>query len=201
MLTSICGINWGDEGKGRMVDLLSEKFDVVCRYQGGNNAGHTVINEKGKFVLNLLPSGILREEVVNVILPFEAVVYEKKKRLVMNVEEGIRVETDRISIRKTLEILLDNAIKYSDEKGTITVTLKKHKNRTVIIVKNTGSNVPNKDSSKIFERFYRAEDSRSREFGGSGLGLAIAKNISNVNKWKIYAKSEYQHSMTITIII
>ena len=67
MLTSICGINWGDEGKGRMVDLLSERFDVVCRYQGGNNAGHTVINERGKFVLNLLPSGILRESVVNVM--------------------------------------------------------------------------------------------------------------------------------------
>ena len=67
MLTSICGINWGDEGKGRMVDLLSEKFDVVCRYQGGNNAGHTVINDRGQFVLNLLPSGILRENVVNVM--------------------------------------------------------------------------------------------------------------------------------------
>ena len=69
MLTSICGINWGDEGKGRMVDLLSRDFDVVCRYQGGNNAGHTVINEKGKFILNLLPSGILREDVVNVMGP------------------------------------------------------------------------------------------------------------------------------------
>ncbi len=69
MLTSICGINWGDEGKGRMVDLLSRDFDVVCRYQGGNNAGHTVINDKGKFVLNLLPSGILRGDVVNVMGP------------------------------------------------------------------------------------------------------------------------------------
>ena len=67
MLTSICGINWGDEGKGRMVDLLSADFDIVCRYQGGNNAGHTVVNEKGKFILNLLPSGILREDVVNVM--------------------------------------------------------------------------------------------------------------------------------------
>ncbi|MDY6368172.1 MAG: adenylosuccinate synthase [Clostridia bacterium] len=67
MLTAITGINWGDEGKGRMVDLLSEKYDVVVRYQGGNNAGHTVINEKGKFILNLLPSGILRDNVVNVI--------------------------------------------------------------------------------------------------------------------------------------
>lgn len=67
MLTSIVGINWGDEGKGRMVDLLSEDQDIVARYQGGNNAGHTVVNERGKFILNLLPSGILRPEVVNVM--------------------------------------------------------------------------------------------------------------------------------------
>ena len=69
MLTAIVGINWGDEGKGRMVDLLSEKYDVIIRYQGGNNAGHTVVNEKGKFALNLLPSGILRDETVNVMGP------------------------------------------------------------------------------------------------------------------------------------
>ena len=69
MLTAIVGINWGDEGKGRMVDLLSRSYDIVCRYQGGNNAGHTVINHKGKFILNLLPSGILREETVNVMGP------------------------------------------------------------------------------------------------------------------------------------
>ena len=67
MLTAIVGINWGDEGKGRMVDLLSSDYDVICRYQGGNNAGHTVVNEKGKFILNLFPSGILRETTVNVI--------------------------------------------------------------------------------------------------------------------------------------
>ncbi|MGI6005411.1 MAG: adenylosuccinate synthase [Christensenellales bacterium] len=67
MLTAIVGTNWGDEGKGRMVDLLSRDYDVVVRYQGGNNAGHTVINDKGKFVLNLLPSGILRETTVNIM--------------------------------------------------------------------------------------------------------------------------------------
>lgn len=67
MLTAIVGINWGDEGKGRMVDLLSANQDVVVRYQGGNNAGHTVINDLGKFILNLLPSGILREDIVNVM--------------------------------------------------------------------------------------------------------------------------------------
>lgn len=69
MLTAVTGINWGDEGKGRVIDLLAENADVVARYQGGNNAGHTVINEKGKFVMNLMPSGILRDETVNVLGP------------------------------------------------------------------------------------------------------------------------------------
>ena len=64
---AIVGINWGDEGKGRMVDLLTEDYDVAVRYQGGGNAGHTVINEKGKFALHLLPSGIFRDGVVNVL--------------------------------------------------------------------------------------------------------------------------------------
>lgn len=67
MLTAIVGINWGDEGKGRMVDLISADYDIVCRYQGGNNAGHTVINHLGKFILNLIPSGILRPEVTNIM--------------------------------------------------------------------------------------------------------------------------------------
>ena len=64
---AIVGINWGDEGKGRMVDLLTEKYDYVVRYQGGGNAGHTVVNEYGKFALHLLPSGIFRRGVVNVL--------------------------------------------------------------------------------------------------------------------------------------
>ncbi len=67
MLSAVVGINWGDEGKGRMVDLLCRNFDIVCRFQGGNNAGHTVVNEKGKFVLNLLPSGILQDGTINVL--------------------------------------------------------------------------------------------------------------------------------------
>ena len=67
MNCAIVGINWGDEGKGRMVDLIAADYDVVVRYQGGNNAGHTVVNEYGKFALHLLPSGIFRNGVVNVL--------------------------------------------------------------------------------------------------------------------------------------
>ncbi len=64
---AIVGVNWGDEGKGRMVDLLASQYDIVVRYQGGSNAGHTVINEYGKFALNLIPSGIFRPGVVNIL--------------------------------------------------------------------------------------------------------------------------------------
>ena len=64
---AIVGINWGDEGKGRMVDLVTQDYDIVVRYQGGGNAGHTVMNDKGKFALHLLPSGIFRDGVVNIL--------------------------------------------------------------------------------------------------------------------------------------
>ena len=64
---AIVGINWGDEGKGRMVDYLTNHYDIVVRYQGGGNAGHTVVNDKGTFALHLLPSGIFREGVVNIL--------------------------------------------------------------------------------------------------------------------------------------
>ena len=64
---AIVGINWGDEGKGRMVDLIASDYDIVCRYQGGNNAGHTIVNEYGKFALHLIPSGICLPGVVNVL--------------------------------------------------------------------------------------------------------------------------------------
>ena len=66
-VTAICGINWGDEGKGRMVDYLAKDADFVIRYQGGNNAGHTVMNEYGKFKLHLLPSGIFNKNAYNIL--------------------------------------------------------------------------------------------------------------------------------------
>ena len=99
MLTSIVGINWGDEGKGRMVDLLSQRYNVICRYQGGNNAGHTVINDKGKFILNLLPSGILRDTTVNVmgngmVIDLEHLVGEMGRLT----EKGIRITPENLKI-------------------------------------------------------------------------------------------------------
>ena len=69
MVRAIVGANWGDEGKGKVTDVLAETSDVVVRFQGGANAGHTIINEYGKFALHLLPSGVFHQNVVNVIGP------------------------------------------------------------------------------------------------------------------------------------
>jgi len=115
MLTAIVGTNWGDEGKGRMVDLLSSDYEIVIRYQGGNNAGHTVINDKGKFILNLLPSGILRENTVNVmgcgmVIDVEHL-YGEAKRLM---DKGVLITPENLKISDKAVIcmpyhkLLDN---------------------------------------------------------------------------------------------
>lgn len=99
MLTAIVGINWGDEGKGRMVDLLSEGYDAICRYQGGNNAGHTVVNEKGKFILNLLPSGILRDNTINIMGSGTVIDIEHLFNEVKTLQEqGVKISPDNLKI-------------------------------------------------------------------------------------------------------
>ena len=96
---AVVGVNWGDEGKGRMIDLLAEEYDIVVRYQGGSNAGHTVVNKYGKFALNLIPSGIFHEKTVNVlgngtVIDLEHLVGEIR----MLREKGIRITPENLKI-------------------------------------------------------------------------------------------------------
>ncbi|MBQ5518639.1 MAG: adenylosuccinate synthase [Clostridiales bacterium] len=67
MVTAIVGANWGDEGKGKITDLLASESDIVIRFQGGANAGHTIINDHGRFALHLMPSGVCYDNIVNII--------------------------------------------------------------------------------------------------------------------------------------
>lgn len=67
MVTAIVGANWGDEGKGKITDMLSETSDIIVRFQGGSNAGHTIINDYGKFALHLLPSGVFYDHTTSII--------------------------------------------------------------------------------------------------------------------------------------
>ena len=103
----IAGINWGDEGKGRVVDLLTENYDIVVRYQGGGNAGHTVINEKGKFALHLLPSGIFHERVVNLLGNGVALDPENLVKEIRDVQaKGISVSPENLKISDRASLLL-----------------------------------------------------------------------------------------------
>ncbi len=104
---AIVGINWGDEGKGRMVDLLTENYDIVIRYQGGGNAGHTVINEFGKFALHLLPSGIFRKNVVNILGNGVAVDPENLWNEIEYVREnGVSLTPDNLKISDRASLLM-----------------------------------------------------------------------------------------------
>ncbi|MDD4081278.1 MAG: adenylosuccinate synthase [Eubacteriales bacterium] len=112
MIRAIVGANWGDEGKGKLTDLLAEGSDLVVRFQGGANAGHTIINEHGKFALHLLPSGIFRPQVINVIGPGvaldpEAFFRELDEVLSRGIKHPSLVISDRAQVLMDFHILLD----------------------------------------------------------------------------------------------
>ena len=105
MATAIVGANWGDEGKGKMTDLLARDADIIVRFQGGNNAGHTIINDKGRFALHLLPSGVFNPNVINVIGTGVALnIRAFKKELDELIEAGIQ---PNIIVSDRAQVLLD----------------------------------------------------------------------------------------------
>ncbi|MDP9164565.1 MAG: adenylosuccinate synthase [Actinomycetota bacterium] len=102
-LQAVVGINWGDEGKGRMVDYLAESADVVVRYQGGNNAGHTVLNELGLFKLNLIPAGIFNPRTINVLGPGMVIDVQSLHEELGKLESaGVSTNLVRVSSRATV---------------------------------------------------------------------------------------------------
>ncbi|WNQ10908.1 adenylosuccinate synthase [Paenibacillus aurantius] len=102
-VTAVVGANWGDEGKGKMTDVLAAEAQYVVRYQGGSNAGHTILNGYGKFALHLLPSGVFYPEVVNVIGPGVALnPWDLLRELAMLKERGVPDPQLRVSDRAQL---------------------------------------------------------------------------------------------------
>ncbi len=105
MATAIVGANWGDEGKGKMTDLLARDADIVVRFQGGANAGHTIVNDKGRFALHLLPSGCFNPDVLNVIGPGVALdVRALEKELRGLHDSGVE---PRLAVSWRAQVLLD----------------------------------------------------------------------------------------------
>jgi len=144
--------------------------------------------DEDKKVLNLQPINI-NKILENLLMSFEAVFFENKIELQNNLKDNFFINGDLEEIKKLFNILMDNAIKHTFPNGTITITSSKLKSKMEIIITNTGEGIPDKDLEKIFERFYRSDESRQRKTGGYGLGLAIANSIVISHKGKIYARS------------
>ncbi|HEM3555644.1 cell wall metabolism sensor histidine kinase VicK [Streptococcus suis] len=113
----------------------------------------------------------------------------------------IWVEIDTDKMTQVLDNILNNAIKYSPDGGTITFSMKTTDSQLIVSISDEGLGIPKADLPRIFDRFYRVDKARSRAQGGTGLGLAIAKEIVKQHKGFIWAKSEYGHGSTFTIVL
>ncbi|MGN1407663.1 cell wall metabolism sensor histidine kinase WalK [Lactobacillus sp.] len=113
--------------------------------------------------------------------------------------QALWIEIDTDQMMRVIDNIMNNAIKYSPDGGTITVRLQQRQNQVLLSIADQGLGIPRKDLSKIFDRFYRADKARSRAQGGTGLGLAIAKEIVNAHGGKIWADSREGHGSTFYI--
>ena len=112
MVRAVVGANWGDEGKGKITDMLAEDSDIIIRFQGGSNAGHTIINDYGKFALHLLPSGVFYNHTTSVIgngvaLNIPYLVEELESLTSRNVPMPKILVSDRAQILMPYHMLLD----------------------------------------------------------------------------------------------
>ncbi len=141
----------------------------------------------------------LSQAVFNTALPFECQAFESHKKFDIDVDENIMITASERHCKQLFAIFIDNAIKHSDDNGEVKVSLKKIGDKKIFSVYNTGSGIRDDEKEKIFERFYRSDDSRSRSTGGYGLGLAIAKSIIDYHKFKL--NIENSHGKYIKFII
>ncbi len=125
--------------------------------------------------------------VLSCTLPFEPLFYEKDMELDVNVEKELFLEGDKDSLKQVVDILLDNALKYSNK--SVNISLKNQGNHIVLSVSGNGNALSKEECKNIFKRFYRADDSRN-DSSSYGLGLSIAEGIVNSHNGKIWAESE-----------
>ena len=162
----------------------------------GNNLLLLAKMEDGNFEVSKAPFDI-SDTIDKDIASMEAAAAGKGLSLSKSIEQGIVIDSDQETVRQVFAILLENAIKYCDENGQIAVSLAKSGHSVICSVKNSGRGIAKKDLPRIFDRFYRADKSRSGENGGFGLGLSIAKTMthrlggnitveSTENKWTVF---------------
>ena len=169
----------------RMKDLLQDLL-FLARDDADNAppAPHVTLN--------------LSQIVWECILSFESVTYEQNTTMSEDIQNDIRISGNEKQIKQLTMILLDNACKYA-KNGSIHVVLKRDHEKAILSIRNSGPVIPKEDLEHIFERFYRANKSRSRDTGGYGLGLSIAQTIVHNHKGNIKADSTEKSGTTFRV--
>ena len=151
------------------------------------------------------PRGVMKginlgDAVWSAVLPFESLVFEQGKTLDCDIASDVHINGDESQIRQLTTILLDNACKYANDKGRITVRLEASGERSVrLAISNTGGYIPREQLDSVFERFVRLDKSRTRKEGGYGLGLAIARSIAEIHNARISVQSTSEEGTTFMV--
>ncbi len=200
------------------IAIISANADVLELTQGNNEWITSIRNQTdrlNKLIKNLLMLAKTDEDdiklvfsecnmsglVLETIEAFTSMAKMQNKDLTANVIPGLKISGDKNSLRQMLSSLMDNALKYSDERGTIRVTLLQGKKGIKLEVFNTSEKIDTKNLDRLFDRFYRADFSRARETGGYGIGLSIVKSIVELHHGKITVGSDDGKSIRFTIYL
>lgn len=184
--------------------VISANVDVLELESGKSEWTASIKNQISRMnglVKNLLTLSRMDEERMHVVysdfdmsavikdtaVSFEALATSKGKKYQMDIEDGIHITGDKNSINQLASLLLDNAMKYSSDKGSISVVLNRGNKFITFEVSNTCDSIPSGNLDRLFDRFYRADSSRARETGGYGIGLSVARAIATSHGGSIEA--------------
>lgn len=202
--------------------IISANTDVLELTSGGNEWTDSIRNQIArldKLVKNLLMLSKMEEGNLNLIFKdfdisqtvketassFDSIAKMQKKEISMEMEEGVNLYGDEGSIHQLVSILLDNALKYSNENGKIRLRLFPYKKGIKLEVFNTvdmnSAVLPSENLNRLFDRFYRADSSRSRNTGGYGIGLSIAKSIAEAHHGKIIPRYEEEEGIVFVVTL
>jgi signal transduction histidine kinase len=143
----------------------------------------------------------LSKAIINTALPFECQAFESNKQFDVDVDKDLIINGSERHIKQMAAIFIDNALKYSGEGGKVRITLRKQGDKKVLTVYNTGKGIKTGEEEKIFERFYRSDQSRNRSTGGYGLGLAIAKSIIDKHKFKVHVDNNEGKNIAFVVVM
>ncbi len=143
----------------------------------------------------------ISDTVTEVSEQFNSVATAQQKEFEVSVEDNLKFVGEMSLIGQLTSILLENAFKYSTEKGCIKLSLMRHGSGVKLIVENTADNVDKENLDKLFDRFYRLDQSRNSQTGGNGIGLSIAKSIVNIHKGKITVRYDDMGYIIFTIVL